>query len=90
MASTQVDRETALAALNLIEKMIREQRKRVLCRAQQIRPELGEVDVRMLREFPEVSADPAWRYEDGQLAGLMAAKLILKARLLEEFHGGRA
>ncbi len=84
MASAEVDREAALSALRLIEEMIKEQRRKVIRLAQQLRPGLTDVDLRTLRDLPEINADAGWQYEDGQLAGMVAAKLMLKARLIEE------
>jgi len=84
MASAEVDREAAHAALRLIEEMIKEQRRRVIRLAQLLHPGLTDVDLRTLRDLPEVSADSSWQFEDGQLAGMVAAKLMLKARLVDE------
>jgi hypothetical protein len=84
MATAEVDREAAHAALRLIEEMIKEQRRRVIRLAQLLHPGLTDVDLRTLRDLPEVSADSSWQFEDGQLAGMVAAKLMLKARLVDE------
>lgn len=84
MASTEVDRQAAKAALDLIEAMIKEQRRKVIALAQRIHPGLTDADLRILRELPDVSNDATWRFEDGQLAGLVSAKLTLKAKLLEQ------
>jgi hypothetical protein len=83
MATAEVDREAALGALRLIEEMIKEQRRKVIRLAQRLHPGLTDVDLRTLRDLPDVSADASWQFEDGQLAGMVAAKLMLKARLLE-------
>lgn len=82
MATTLLDKTTAAEALDAIEELITHQRKRVLEYAKRIRPGLTDEDLRNVHEFPEVYNDPGFQFEDGQLAGFVAAKIALKSRLL--------
>jgi hypothetical protein len=82
MASTDLDPATALRALEVMEELIAFQTRKVLDLARRIHPGLTEDDVRNIHDHPDVYADPIFQYEDGQLAGLVAARIALKARLL--------
>jgi hypothetical protein len=82
MATTDIDRVTARAALDLIEELIAAQRARVLEQARRIRPGMTEDDLRSAPDLAEVQADPGYRYEEGQLAGLVSARIALQARLV--------
>ncbi len=82
MATTDLEAETVMTALETLEELIARQRARVLAVAVRLRPGLTEDDLRDLRAFPEVAQDPAFRFEDGQLAGLRAARIALRSRLL--------
>jgi hypothetical protein len=82
MGTARIDKTTALTVLDLLDEMI--QRQRVLEVAQRKRPELTERELPMMRDLPEICGDPAWRFEDGQLAGLLAARMLLMARLVGE------
>ncbi|HYG70650.1 MAG TPA: hypothetical protein VD838_23465 [Anaeromyxobacteraceae bacterium] len=82
MASVTLDPATAEQALALLDELIRYQTKRVLELAQRIHPGLTEEDLRNVHDFPDVYGDPAFQFEDGQLAGQVAAKIALKARLV--------
>jgi hypothetical protein len=82
MATTTLDLPTAERALAVLDELIAYQQKRVLALAQKIRPGLTEEDVRNVHDFPDVYGDPQFQFEDGQLAGFVAAKIALKSRLL--------
>ena len=86
MATAQIDKEIGLIVLGLIDEMIAEQRQRVLDLARHIRPGLTDQDLSILRSLPDVAGDPAWQFADGQLAGLIAAKFTLRARLLDDLQ----
>jgi hypothetical protein len=77
-----LDLFTAEQAQELLEEMITHQRHKVLALAQRIRPGLTDEDIRNVHDFPDVFNDPFFQFEDGQLAGLVAAKIALKARLM--------
>ncbi len=83
MATTDLDAETAMTALETLEQMIERQRARVLAIARKLRPELAADDLRNAHAFPDVQQDPEFEFEAGQLAGLRAAKIALQARLFD-------
>ena len=82
MATTDVDLQTAMKALRLLEEMIEHQRKRVRELARRIHPGLTDAELRAIHAFPDVQQDPVFQYEDGLLAGLVASRLALKGRLV--------
>ena len=84
MATTDLDAETAMTAVETLDDLIARQRAKVLAAARRLRPGLGEEDLRNATAFPEVVQDPAFRFEEGQLAGLRAAKIAVQAQLVEE------
>ena len=82
MATTELDSDSARAALDLLEELIEAQRGRVLAAARQVRPGLSEDDLVRARQLTDVQADPRFRSEDGQLAGLVSARIALRTRLV--------
>jgi hypothetical protein len=82
MATATVDPETARMALALLDELVAYQRKKVREVACRIHPGLTDADIRNIRAFADVYADPAFRFEDGQLAGLVSAQIALRARLV--------
>jgi hypothetical protein len=82
MAHTDLDRATAARALAVIDELVAYQQRKVLELAQRIHPGLTEEDVRNVHDHPDVYGDPIFQFEDGQLAGLVAARIALKARLV--------
>ena len=89
MASCDLDPATVLRALEVVEELVTYQRRKVLELAQRIHPGLTEEDIRNIHDHPDVYADPIFQFEDGQLAGFVAARIALKARLLGGTLGGR-
>lgn len=65
----------------LFDGMIRQQRAKVLRLAREAVPNIGPEDVLNPHDFPELKAHPTFDYEDGQLAGLVAAQIALRAEL---------
>ena len=82
MASADREPATAVRALEVLDELIAYQRRKVLDLANRIHPGLTEEDVRNIHDVPDVYGDPIFQYEDGQLAGLVAAQIALKARLV--------
>lgn len=82
MATQDLDPVTALRALEVLEELVASQRRKVRALAQQLRPGLTDAELQRLQDFPDVQADPRFRYEDGQLAGFVSAEIALRARLL--------
>lgn len=81
VATTDIDASTAELALAVLDERIDAQRRKVLEVARRLHPGFGDGDLRRVQEFPDVVRDPAFQFEDGQLAAYVAAKIALKARL---------
>ena len=69
------------AADSLLERMIEQQRAKVLKLAREALPHLSAEDVLNPFDFPELKAHPTFDYEDGILAGLISAQIALRAEL---------
>lgn len=82
MATQELDPLTALRALEVLEELVSQQRSKVRALARRIHPGLTDEDLQSLHDFPDVQADPRFRFEDGQLAGFVSAEITLRARLL--------
>jgi hypothetical protein len=80
-----VDSQASLALLEradaLFDKMIAQQRQKVLRLAREAVPNLGPEDVLNPHDHPELKAHPTFEYEDGILAGLVSAHIALRAEL---------
>jgi hypothetical protein len=68
------------AAVRVLDELIAHQQKRVLELGNRIKPGLTDEDLRNPHDHPELFGDPDWQFEDGQLAGLVSARVALKAR----------
>jgi hypothetical protein len=88
MANANLDLPTAIRAMEVMEELVTYQKKKVLDLAQRIHPGLTDEDIRNIHDYPDVYADPIFQFEDGQLAGFVAAQIALKARLLGGTLGG--
>ena len=67
--------------VDLIEEMIVRQREKVLAVARRIEPTATFDDTLQPHDNPRISANPIFQYEDGILAGLIAAQMAIRARL---------
>ena len=65
----------------LFEEMIRLQENKVLEIARTIDPQLTRDDLWNAHDHPKLDKDSYFQYEDGHLAGLMAARVALAAEL---------
>ncbi|MFZ5470816.1 MAG: hypothetical protein ACOZIN_15430 [Myxococcota bacterium] len=81
----ELSSECAQAALAvgeaLFEQMIGQQRAKVLRLAREAVPHIGPEDVLNPHDFPQLKAHPSFEFEDGLLAGLVAAQIALRAEL---------
>ena len=68
-------------AEGLYGRMIDQQRQKVLRLAREAVPNIGPEDVLNPHDFPQLKAHPTFEYEDGILAGLVAAQIALRAEL---------
>jgi hypothetical protein len=64
-----------------LQEMIEFQRKKLLKLSREILPNLTSEDLRNPQDFPELIKDPLFNYEDGLLAGYLAAQIAMRSRL---------
>ncbi len=67
--------------------MSRTQAERVASLARRINSRLTPEDLRNPQDFPELSQDPDFNYQDGTLAGIEAARAALRRLLREDVLG---
>lgn len=65
----------------LFDAMIEQQRAKVLRLAREALPYLSPEDVMNPDDHPELKAHPTFDYEDGILAGLIAAQIAFRAEI---------
>lgn len=65
----------------LFTAMISQQRDKVLRLAREAVPNIGPEDVLNPHDFPQLKAHPTFEYEDGILAGLVAAQIAVRAEI---------
>lgn len=65
----------------LFEELIAQQRRKVLRLAREAVPSLTFDDVLNPHDHPELKQHPTFEYEDGLLAGLLAAQMAVRARI---------
>lgn len=77
--------ETALEMLELgtqlFDRMIAQQEAKVLRLAREAVPNINPEDVRNAHDFPALREHPTFEFEDGILAGLISAKIALRAEV---------
>ncbi len=74
--------ELASQVEKLFDELVAQQEKKVLDLARDLRPTATWDDLLQPQDLPEVADDPTFNYEDGLLAGLRAARMALRARVL--------
>lgn len=74
-----MDTVSFAAMEDLLQRMVEHQEQKVLSLARRLRPGLTAEDVRNAHDFRELD-DSDFHYEDGLLAGLLAAQTALRAR----------
>ena len=79
--SSEVALEALRVADQLFDRMIEQQRTKVLRLAREAVPYISSEDVMNPNDFPELKAHPTFDYEDGILAGLISAQMALRAEL---------
>ncbi len=67
---------------DLFEEMIQQQNDKVLRQAKLHIPHLTFDDILNPHDYPALMADPVFNYEEGLAAGLMAAQIAVRARIL--------
>jgi len=71
-------------AESLFDQMISQQRAKVLRLAREVVPNIGPDDVLNPHDFPALKAHPTFEYEDGLLAGLVAAQVALRSEIRKQ------
>lgn len=74
--------QALLATDALFEELIAQQRVKVLRLAREAVPDLTPDDVLNPHDFPALKAHPTFEYEDGILAGFIAAQAAVRARVI--------
>ena len=64
-----------------LQEMVEFQREKLLKLAREILPDLTPEDLRNPQDFPELTKDPLFNYEDGLLAGYLAVQTAMRSRL---------
>ncbi len=72
----------------LFAEMIHLQEAKVLGIARSVEPQLTRDDLWNACNHPKLEQDPYFQYEDGHLAGLMAARIATAAWLKEKLKAG--
>ena len=63
----------------LLERMIADQRQRLLALARRLEPDVGPDDLLQPHDHPRLAASPDFNFEDGILAGYLAFRAALRA-----------
>lgn len=69
--------------LQLIDELIEQQKQLLLNLGRSIVPNATRDDILQPNDFPEWEMNPLFRYEEGVLHGLQAAKAALQAKMSE-------
>jgi hypothetical protein len=64
----------------LLEEMVGHQQTKVLKVAREIIPDATPEDIRNPQDFPELSADSLFNYEDGILTGYLSMQTAIRKR----------
>ena len=65
----------------LLHELIVHQHKKVFDFARRLDSSLTEDDIQQPHDFPALAQNPEWNYEDGVLAGYLAAQMAIRSRL---------
>lgn len=65
----------------LFDQQVDQQRNKLLKLANRINPRLTMDDIAQPHDWPELQRDSQFQYEDGYLAGLIAAQISLRAEM---------
>jgi hypothetical protein len=70
----------------VLERMISQQREKVVEVAQDIVPHLTPEEVQNPQDYPEIAGDAMFNFEDGLLAGLMSARMALRNNIFDVYR----
>lgn len=65
----------------LFDELIAHQRRKLLAIAREHHPAIGGDDLLNPHDFPKLEADSRFQFEDGILAGYIAAQMAVRAEL---------
>ena len=84
MSETQAGWVASLDAAveKLWDELVAQQEKKLLALANELRPNTTWDDLLQPQDMPEIAQDAVFNYEDGYLAGLKAARISFRARVL--------
>jgi hypothetical protein len=65
----------------VLDELARSQQDKRLRAARRVLPAATADDVEQPHDFPSLANDPHFNYEDGVLAGILAAQIALRSRI---------
>jgi len=65
----------------ILDELVEYQEKRLLKIANQINPRITSDDILQPNDFPELENNPYFRYEEGVLKGIHAARMAILSEL---------
>lgn len=74
----------------LLERMISQQRDKVMTVALDILPHLQPEEIQDPQDYPEVAADTMFNHEDGLLSGLLSVRAALRSNIIEVYRARAA
>ena len=74
--------ELEAAVEKLWDELVAQHERKLLALARELRPTCTWDDLLQPQDLPEIANDPTFNYEDGYLAGLKAARIAFRARVL--------
>lgn len=74
----------------VLERLIDQQRAKIVEVAQDIMPHLTAEQAQNPQDYPDITGDAMYNFEDGLLAGLMSARLALRSNIFETYRSSEA
>jgi hypothetical protein len=71
----------------LFDELSASQKKRLMRIAGRVRPNMTEDDLFQPHDLPELRENVEYNYEDGYWAGVEAARIAIRARVMAEYRG---
>lgn len=77
----------ASSIAQLLQEMVEHQQAKVLKVARELVPDATPEDIRNPQDFPELSTDALFNYEDGILTGYLSMQTALRSQEKNESNG---
>ena len=77
----------ASSIAQLLQEMVEHQQAKVLKVARELVPDATPEDIRNPQDFPELSTDPLFNYEDGILTGFLSMQTAMHSHEKNESNG---